>query len=110
MKSATTFLCDRGPRLRTDLQALELLEAAHQKRELRLERRTPLALVKRAEKRILLRLHDPLRVESLRQDSGQRALADSDGALNCDVAGKFKKIGHELVRSRKTQDSSDADA
>ena len=55
-----------------------------------------LASVKGREKGILLGLHDPLRIQALGEDAGQSALADSDRAFDCDVAGKFEKLGHGL--------------
>src|SRR6202035_2450770 len=89
------------------VEAMQLLDPPHQKSELRLKRRTPLPLIKCAEKRIGLRLHHPLRIQPLRQDPGQRALAHSDRAFHCNVTGQLEKIRHSLAIFRNWQDISD---
>ena len=66
-----------------------------------------LALVKSCEKRIRFRLDHTLRIQALGQDAGQRALAHSDGALHCNVAGQLEEIRHGFAIFRKLQDSSD---
>ena len=104
MKSATTVRL----RTRAEIERLQLFEPRHQKCELRLKRGAALAFVKRMEKRIRFRLHDPLRIQPLGQDSRQRALADPDGTFHSNIPGKFKKIGHGLERcTRNWQDISD---
>ena len=51
-------------------------------------------LVEGPEERIVLGLHDLLRVKALRQDSCQRAFADANRTFYCDVTGEFEKLGH----------------
>ena len=55
--------------------------------ELRLESSPGFSLVKRTKKRIILGLHDPLRIQTLRQNACQSTFTDSDRAFHCDVTG-----------------------
>ena len=91
-KSVTTVFCERGPRSRR----AQLLEAADQKSELRLEAGSAFAFIERARKGLSSDFHDLLGVETLSQNPRQRALADSYGTFDCDVAGQLEKIGHGL--------------
>src|SRR5713101_4352817 len=81
-------------RASAQIQGAQLLEAANQESKLCLKAGPRFAFVKGAEERIVLRLHDLLRVETLRQNSRQSAFADAYGAFHCDVSGQLKKIGH----------------
>src|SRR5207248_11434140 len=56
--------------------------------------RARLAIVKRAQEWVLLGFGDALCVQPLANDPRQRALANSDGAFHCNVAGKLEKIRH----------------
>src|SRR4029077_16329826 len=87
---------NRLVRSRSEIKRPQLLIAPHQKRKLRLERRSSLAVVKRAQKRIRLRLHHTLRIQPLGENSRQRALADSNGTFYRNVTRKLKEIGHGL--------------
>src|SRR5581483_2280314 len=99
----------RALRARTEIEGPQLFESPHQVRELRLECRPPLSLVEGSQERVRFGLHDPLRVQALRQYLRQGALADSDWTFHSDVAGQFKKIGHGSGRrTRKWQDIPDA--
>src|SRR5205807_1472940 len=84
-------------RMRAEIERAQLLEAPDQECELRLERGAAITLVERAQERILLGLNDALRIQTIGEDSCQRALADSDGAFDCDVAGTLEKIRHGLA-------------
>src|SRR5438128_1460631 len=74
-------------RLRTQIEGPQLLEAADQKGILRLESRPGFSFVKRTKKRIILRLHHPLRIQTLRQNTRQGAFTDSDRAFHSNVTG-----------------------
>src|SRR6185437_8581913 len=73
----------------------QLLVTRDEKRELRLKRGTGLPLVKRLQKRIVLGFADTLRVQGLGNYLAESALADPDGALNCDVPGWFEEVRHD---------------
>src|ERR1019366_6925028 len=70
------------------------LMARDEESELCLEGRPALAFVKRTQERVVLRLGDALRVQGFRDDLAKGALADSDRAFDCDVAGWFEKVCH----------------
>src|SRR5262249_2132023 len=76
------------------LQPLQLLKAADKKGKLGLKAGAALAFIKRAQKRIVFRLDDALRVQPVRDDIGQRALSHADGAFHCYILWWFKKLGH----------------
>src|SRR5208282_3647469 len=83
-------------RTRPQIKRPQLLETPDQKSELRLKRRARLALIKRLQKRIVLRLNHPLRRQSLSENPRQRALPHSYGAFNRNVTGKLEKLGHGM--------------
>src|ERR1044071_7301500 len=84
-------------RLGPHFKPLQLLKAADKKGKLGLESGAALAFIKRAQKRIVLRLDYALRVQPVRDDVGQRALAHADGAFHCYILWWFKKLGHVLL-------------
>src|ERR1700722_34602 len=86
-------------RTRAEVEGAKLLKTANEKSELRLKSGAPLAIVKGAEKGVIVGLHDALRVEALSQNARQRALANAYGTFHGDVAGQFEKVGHELEDS-----------
>ena len=94
-------------RPRPQVKRLQLFESPHQECKLRLKRGPALPFVESVQKRIRLGLHHPLRVQPLRQNARQSALADSDRTFHCNVAGQFKKIGHGLGGVSTSQDISD---
>src|SRR5271166_3013903 len=77
----------------------ELFVARDQKSELCLKGGAPLSVVKPFQKMIVLRLADALRTKGLSDDPRQRALADSDRAFNCDIAGRLEQVCHGTLRS-----------
>ena len=77
-----------------EVERAQLLVARDKKRELRLEGRARLALIKRPQKRIVFGLADALRVQGFGNHLAERALADSDRAFDCDVPGWFEKVRH----------------
>jgi len=87
-------------RARAKVKPLELLKAADQKRELRLESGPALALIKRPQKGVVFEFRDPLGVEAFSQNPRQRALSDAYGTFHCNVAGKLEKLGHGVLKDR----------
>ena len=87
-------------RARAQVKGAELFEAANHEGELRLEAGAGFAFVESAQEGIVLGFHDLLRVETLGQDSRQRAFADSYGTFDCNIAGQLKKISHGLEENR----------
>jgi hypothetical protein len=81
---------------------MQLLEALDEERELGLESRTGLTLIKRAEEVVVLGLVDELAMQALGDHAGQGALADADRTFDCDVAGWFEEIRH--VTETKPED------
>ena len=90
-------------RTRTKIERAQLLEAANQKSELGLKGGAALAVVKRLQEWIFLGFDDTLRVQPLGQNPRQRALANSYGAFDCNVAGQLEEIGHGLFRNPLSQ-------
>ena len=80
------------------VERCQLLVARDEKGKLRLERRARLPVVKALQERIAFGLADALRVQRLGNDLAKRALADSDGAFNCDIAGWFEQVCHGTIR------------
>src|SRR5271157_4730700 len=76
------------------IQTAKLLVARDKERELRLEGRPGLAVVERPQKRIVFWLTDALGVQGFGNHLAQRALADTDGAFDCDVPGWLEKVRH----------------
>ena len=89
---------DRLVGIALHVQRGQLLIPRDQKGKLRLEGRTALSVVEALEERVALRFADALRVQRLRDDLAQRALADSDGAFNGDIARRFEQVCHGTIR------------
>src|ERR1700678_813872 len=83
-------------RSRTQIKRAQLLEAANQKSQLRLESRARLAFVERLQKGIVFRFNHPLRGQTFSEESRQCALPDAYGTFDCNITGKLEKLGHEL--------------
>src|SRR5205823_13493494 len=81
-------------RARPEIERMQLFESSNEKRQLRLEPRSSLALIESLQKGIVFRLHHALRIQTLSQHPSQCALADTYRPFYCNVAGQFKKVGH----------------
>ena len=80
---------------RAEVEGAQLLEAADEEGQLRLEGGTGLAIVKRRLRNGLSSGSDhPLGVQAVGQNLRQRALADANGTFDCNVTGQFEKLGH----------------
>jgi hypothetical protein len=75
---------------------VKLLKAANKKSKLRLKSSAALAIVKGAQKRIIVGLHYTLCIESLSQNPRERAFPDAYRTFYGNVAGQFEKVSHEL--------------
>ena len=84
---------ERGP----EIERTQLLEAADQEGQLRLEGGAGFAFVESLQERIVFGLDDSLGGEPLSKNPGQRALADAYGTFDRNITGKFEKIGHERL-------------
>src|SRR5882724_6381950 len=87
----------RLARLGPHLQSAQLFETTDKKRKLRLETGAALAFIKRPQERIVFRFDHALRVQPVRDDIGQRALAHPDGPFHCYILWWFKKLGHGFL-------------
>ena len=79
------------------VQRMQLFEAPDQKCELGLKCCAGFAVVKRAEKRIVLGIGDALGIQAFGHDVRQRAFADSNGAFYRNVPGEIEELGHEEI-------------
>jgi hypothetical protein len=82
--------------LRAEVKPAQLLEAANQKRQLRLESSAGFALVERLQKWIVFWFDDALSSQTLSENPRQGAFAHSYGTFDRNVTGKLEKLGHEL--------------
>jgi hypothetical protein len=75
---------------------VQLLEAADKECQLGLEGGSALAFIECFQKWIVFRFDDPLRRQTLSENSRQCALPNAYGTFDGDVTGKLEKICHGL--------------
>ena len=81
--------------VRIALQRAQLIKPGHEEGKLRLKCSAGLTIVKSRKERIVFGLSDALRVQPVRNNARERALAYANRTVQGDVPGGIEELGHK---------------